>query len=162
MNIGLKNLWKALPVTLLGLTALKAGAQQVITGTEMAPVQTIEQLCAGFQKSEVLVDGQKVQRYVISKSDLLRCLPPQPAAPWKVIKEAWSDQDEANFRNFVRSIGKGIEAKICSTVDTCLASSANPYRTQVDIYATHFADCADFPMYLRNYFAFKNQLPMSF
>lgn len=119
-------------------------------------------ICEGFQPTEVKVDGQKVMRYNVSKGDLLRCLPAQPSTPWVVTKAAWSESDEIAWQNFVRSIGIALEQGRCSSVDTCLVSSANPYRDETDIRGTHFSDCADLPMYLRAYFAYKNQLPFTF
>lgn len=171
----MSKLWKALPLAVVSLAALKANAQypgQLTTPTDAgalnsmlatesaAPIST--NICDNFQKSEVVIDRQKVMRYKVDKGELLKCLPPEPAAPWIVVKEAWSQQDELNWQNFIRALGKGLENGVCNTVDTCLASSANIYRNQQDIDTTHFSDCADLPMYLRSYFAYKNQLPMSF
>lgn len=167
------NVLKALPLVMIGFTAVTAVAQVPVdlatidpmTGLPTAGAATpvpSANVCDNFQKVEVVVDRQKVLRYKVDKGELLKCLPPEPAAPWKVMKEAWSQQDELNWQNFVRALGKGLEAGVCNTVDTCLASSANIYRSQMDLDVTHFSDCADLPMYLRSYFAFKNQLPFSF
>lgn len=119
-------------------------------------------ICQGFAPAPVVVDGQKMMRFKVDKPDFLRCLPPTPATPWRVTKDRWSDQDESNWENFVRSIGQAVASGKCNTVDTCLISSGNPYRDQSDMDNVHYADCADFPMYLRTYFSYKNQLPMSF
>jgi len=119
-------------------------------------------ICQGFVAQPVMVDGQKLMRYKVDKPDYLRCLPPNPSVSWKVTKDRWSDDDERNWENFVHSIGQAVSSGKCNSVDTCLISSGNPYRDQVDMDAVHYADCADFPMYLRAYFSFKNQLPMSF
>ena len=113
--------------------------------------------CRGFVRKEVLVDGQKVARYPVTDAKFLQCLPKQPNTPWVVMKDQWSDEDELNWQKFVKSIGQSN----CTSLDTCLISSANPYRDQMDLDATQFADCADLPMYLRTYFAYKNKLPMS-
>ncbi|MFN7730032.1 MAG: hypothetical protein ACK5P7_12810 [Bdellovibrio sp.] len=113
--------------------------------------------CSTFDRKEVTVDGQTQFRYEISDAKYLRCLPAQPAAPWKVQKTEWSQQDELNWQNFVKAIG---ESK-CNTFDTCIVSEANPYRDEIDRAATHYSDCADFPMSMRAYFAFKNKLPFS-
>lgn len=118
--------------------------------------------CALFKPVPVNVDGQKVLRFNVTKSEQLRCLPPQPASVWNVTKGSWSQQNELDWQNFIRSIGQAVASGKCSTVDTCLVSSANPYRNQMDMKATHFADCADFPMYLRAYFSYKNNLPFTF
>lgn len=145
-----------------GVGQPQSQAQESTAAEETQSLTPLELLCSGFAKTDVMVDGVKTQRYVISKSEFLKCLPPEQPAPWKVLKEKWTDQDENSFKNFVYSIGKAVEAGRCDTIDTCLASSANPYRDQMDIDGTHFADCADMPIYLRSYFAYKNQLPMSF
>lgn len=118
--------------------------------------------CSLVKPVEVMVDGQKQIRYDVKDGELLGCLPAQPKVTWTVNKDRWSDQDEINWQNFVTQIGRARQEGRCSTVDTCLASSANPYRDDFDVKAFHFSDCADFPMYLRAYFAFKNQLPFSF
>lgn len=116
-----------------------------------------------LRKIEVNVDGRKVLRYDLSNPDLLKCVTPyQPSAPWRVTKTAWSNQDELNWQSFVKGIGQAIQAGRCSTVDSCLISSANPYRDHLDMAGAHYSDCADFPMYLRAYFAYKNNLPFTF
>lgn len=117
-----------------------------------------EMTCHNFGKVDVVIDGIKTQRYAITKPELLQCIPAQPKAPWKVMKEEWAQSDEINWRSFVQSLGKSS----CNSVDKCLASSANPFRNQIDMDAVFYADCADFPMYLRAYFAYKNNLPFSF
>jgi hypothetical protein len=113
--------------------------------------------CQGFDKKIVTIDGYKVPRYDIPEPKYLKCVPPQPKAPWIVTKEQWTQEDEMNWQNFVRSIGKSD----CNTIDACLASKANPYRDQVDLDGVHYTDCADFPMYMRAYFSYKNHLPFS-
>lgn len=113
--------------------------------------------CSVFQKKEVLIDGQTQYRYEVSDPKFLQCLPKQPSAPWVVKKEAWSADDEKKWQDFVKRIGQSK----CNTLDTCLASEANPYRDQLDLDGTHYADCADFPMYLRAYFSYRNRLPFS-
>lgn len=131
---------------------------QVVTDQYGRTYSKKEVLCHNFSKVDVTIDGVKTQRYPITKPELLQCIPPQPKAPWKVLKTEWSQADETNWRSFVQAMGKSK----CNTVDTCLAGSANPYRDQVDMNAVFYADCADFPMYLRAYFSYKNNLPFSF
>ncbi len=113
--------------------------------------------CSDFKRQPVTVDGQKLMRFRVEEAKFLHCLPPQPKASWVVNKDAWSEQDESNWQSFVHSIG----SSNCNTLDSCLVSAANPYRNEMDISATHYSDCADFPMYMRSYFAFKNNLPFS-
>ena len=113
--------------------------------------------CKTLAKKDFIVDGQKVPRWNVNNEKFLQCLPKQPNTPWVVMKDQWGDEDEQNWQKFVKGIGQST----CATLDSCLISSANPYRDQMDTDATQFADCADFPMYLRTYFAYKNKLPMS-
>jgi hypothetical protein len=142
-------------------TSLQPVVQQSAQINLNAPVDPMA-ICQGFAPQPVVVDGLKMMRYKVDKPDFLRCLPATPPTPWIVTKDSWSDQDERNWENFVRSIGEAVASGKCNTVDTCLISSGNPYRDQADMDNVHYADCADFPMYLRTYFSYKNQLPMSF
>jgi len=79
---------------------------------------------------------------------------------WKVTREAWTDQDEALFGEFLRDIGESS----CSTSHECLTSPiANPrYHEKNPPGMQFFADCADLPFMLRGYFAWMNGLPYSF
>ena len=86
----------------------------------------------------------------------------QKDSPWRITKLMWTEQDEAKFGEFVTSLGAAIASRKCSTVDRCLASAANPYRGTDTSDLKPQADCADFPYYLRSYFAWKNGLPMSY
>lgn len=149
------------PVLVLGSFIPFLSFAQVVPAPSV-PAAPVKKTCADLKLVEVLVDGQKVMRYNIDDGALLSCLPAQPKVTWNVKKDSWTAQDEENWERFVTSIGRARQSGKCSTVDTCLVSSANPYRDDFDLKATHFSDCADFPMYLRAYFAFKNNLPFSF
>lgn len=81
---------------------------------------------------------------------------------WKITKTEWSEQDEQNFQSFVRQIGEAVEARRCQTVSQCLNSAINPYRATDPTGLTYRSDCADFPYYLRAYFAWKSGLPFVF
>ncbi len=82
---------------------------------------------------------------------------------WKITKTEWSQQDESAFQNFVSKIGSAIESRQCSTVTECLGNTAiNPYRKSDPVGLSYRSDCADFPYYLRGYFAWKNGLPFVF
>jgi hypothetical protein len=81
---------------------------------------------------------------------------------WIVKKTVWSAQDEKNFQDFVVSIGEAVAARKCHSSDTCLKSSANPYRASDSPSYQFHSDCADLPYYLRSYFAWKNQLPFTY
>ena len=75
---------------------------------------------------------------------------------WKVYKESWGADDEAGYSAFVQAIGRSQ----CDSLETCLKSDANPYRSSVD--PTLHGDCADMAYVLRAYYAWKNGLPFSY
>jgi hypothetical protein len=75
---------------------------------------------------------------------------------WKVYKARWEASDEAGYAAFVQRLGRST----CSSLETCLKSDANPYRSDKD--PTLRGDCADMAYILRAYYAWKNGLPFSF
>ena len=75
---------------------------------------------------------------------------------WEVYKTHWSEQDEAGYAAFVQAIGRSD----CTSLDACLKSDANPYRSSVDPNLP--GDCADMAYVLRAYYAWKNGLPFSY
>jgi hypothetical protein len=77
---------------------------------------------------------------------------------WKITKTEWSPADEKGFSEFVEALG----AADCWTVDECLRSPANPYRSTDPRGLRFRSDCADFPYVLRAYYAWKNGLPFSY
>ena len=87
---------------------------------------------------------------------------PATTTDWRITKPTWTEQDEVKFGEFVASIGNAIKAKKCRKVDTCIKSDANPYKSTDPADLNPVSDCADFPYYLRSYFAWKNGLPMSY
>lgn len=86
---------------------------------------------------------------------------------WLIKKTSWSQVDETNYQNFIRSLGYTAFEKKCDTLDgVCkgigdlLVSTGNTYRgTDPSWVKTLHTDCADFPLTLRAYFAWKNFLP---
>ena len=82
------------------------------------------------------------------------------AGAWRVLRTAWTDQDERAFEEFVERIGESD----CRTVHECLASAkSNPLYRASNPPGMHFnADCADLPYLLRAYFAWKNGLPFAY
>ncbi len=75
---------------------------------------------------------------------------------WKVYKERWDTGDEAGYAEFVQGIGRSN----CASLEACLKSDANPYRSDSD--PSLRGDCADMAYILRAYYAWKNGLPFSF
>lgn len=112
----------------------------------------------------VKIDGVRTPRYYVEGKGV-SCLPARlrPASPWKVTRwgKRWQDADHTEWREFVAALGMAIEKGKCATVDQCMLSSANILRDEVDMQAFHYADCADFPYYLRTYFSYKKGLPFS-
>lgn len=78
---------------------------------------------------------------------------------WVVEKTEWSASDEKNFSRFVTAIGTAVEKRSCGNVNRCMRSSANPYRSSDPDRLSFFADCADWPYFMRAYYAWKNKLP---
>lgn len=109
-------------------------------------------------KETVVVDGVRMTRPVVKNESYVRCLK-QPRSPWIVKHTEWSPEHELGFQKFIERMG----SSDCKTVDTCMASAkANPLISEEDIAAFHYSDCADFPVYLRAYYAYKNNLPFSY
>ncbi len=81
---------------------------------------------------------------------------------YRITKTQWSAVDEKNWQNFVASIGAAVERGECRTVDQCFKLNANTYRHSDPTNFTYRADCADFPFFMRGYFAWKNGLPFGF
>lgn len=83
---------------------------------------------------------------------------------WEVKKSSWSPQDEKNFQEFVRGIGRAKEQRLCSTTDNCIKNkTANPmFAAKNPPGFKIFSDCADLPYILRGYFAWMNNLPFSY
>lgn len=103
--------------------------------------------------------------YAFALGSLIQACHPvfaQNFAAWTMVKTSWSSADEKTFQNFVQGIGEAVESRRCETVTACLNSSANTYRASDPPGLRYKADCADFPYFLRGYFAWKNGLPFSF
>jgi hypothetical protein len=79
---------------------------------------------------------------------------------WRVMRTAWTEQDERAYEEFVARIGDSD----CKTVHECLTDArANPlYRASNPADMRFYADCADLPYLLRAYFAWKNGLPFAY
>jgi len=86
---------------------------------------------------------------------------------WSIRKTTWSQADELGYQEFIRSLGYtafdrkcDAPAGVCRGIADLLASAGNPYRdSDPDWVGTLHTDCADFPLTLRAYFAWKNFLP---
>lgn len=81
---------------------------------------------------------------------------------WDVENPTWDESAEREFSRFVAAIGAGREQKKCIKLGDCLQSpGVNPYFEPEDLEFDLFADCADLPMILRAYFAYKTKRPFS-
>lgn len=117
--------------------------------------------CESMTTREETFQGQTYVKYNIPDSAGMSCPQVQATRPpmvWKVFKTKWTQQDEISFMAFIQAIGRSQ----CNTVDKCLSEESNTLRSTEDMLFTHYSDCADFPYYLRTYFAYKNNLPMTF
>lgn len=87
---------------------------------------------------------------------------PRPAMPIYIRKAAWDQNDEARFSQFVKAFGHAVELSPKRTLKSYMRDpSVNPYASSDPQGLILYSDCADFPYFLRNYFAYKNGLPMS-
>lgn len=75
---------------------------------------------------------------------------------WHITKIEWSEADETGYAKFVQIIGRST----CTTLESCLAISGNPYFSAGD--PEFSGDCADMAYVLRAYYAWKNGLPFSY
>lgn len=116
--------------------------------------------CSKITTRYEVFNDQKYLKYNVSDSSAMRCpqvIKNRPVMNWRVTKTEWSDADENEYRQFIQKIGHSQ----CNTTDKCLSGSDNILRTEEDMLFTHYSDCADFPYYLRAYFAYKKNLPFS-
>lgn len=129
----------------------------LVFSAPLAMAQSSADLCQEVVPVSVKVGNETLRRLNISKPAHLQCVPKAPYRSWKVLRTEWTPADEQLWQDFVTRIGQSG----CTTVDSCLASNANPFRDDSDIQTTHYSDCADFPMFLRAYFSYKRGLPFS-
>ena len=84
---------------------------------------------------------------------------PAAAGPWRITSDHWSEADEDGFGRFVTAIGDSG----CSSSESCLRSSANPWAQNEDrAFLDVDVDCAKLPYLLRAYYAWKKGLPFSY
>ncbi len=81
-----------------------------------------------------------------------------PAHAWRITKDHWNEADERGFGRFVTALGESG----CSSSESCLRSSANPWRDSDAGFMDVDVDCAKLPYLLRGYYAWKNGLPFSY
>lgn len=83
---------------------------------------------------------------------------------WRLEKAEWTFLDEQNYQKYVSYIGEAVASGQCSTVPSCFRNpKVNPYASSSNLSAFRlFSDCADFPYFLRAYYAWMNQLPFGF
>lgn len=79
---------------------------------------------------------------------------------WTLRYTQWSELDEKEFSDFVRAIGRSN----CKNVDDCMRGEWNPYRHSDPPKEQYkfWSDCADWPYFLRSYFAWKIGLPVAY
>ena len=79
--------------------------------------------------------------------------------PWKITQTEWTEADEKDYEDFVFKIGDSG----CNTVDKCMKGLGNrkEFRDTDPAGVTWYSDCADFPYFLRAYYALKKHLPFT-
>jgi hypothetical protein len=88
---------------------------------------------------------------------------PQLDLPMYVVRPDWAPADEIQFAKFINQLGRAISSKQCNTVKTCMQSpKANMYAPLDAPGLVLYSDCADFPYFLRSYFAYHNGLPFGY
>ncbi len=88
---------------------------------------------------------------------------PRTLMPMAITRTQWTDADEKQFGVFVGKIGKAIAARKCNTVKKCMRlAEANIYADKDPKGSVMYSDCADFPYFLRAYFAYHNGLPFGY
>ena len=146
--------------------ALKALPEVQLMISEYTAIVTAKPECNDpklFGIKTVRVDGEKRVRYYVDGKGVV-CIPARlkPKEVWKVTRDSWNEQLWNEYQSFIAQIGNAIETGKCTSVDTCMIGSANNLRTETDMAAFHYADCADFPYFLRAYFSFRKGLPYSY
>ncbi len=141
------NLLKMISATLV--------AGQISYAQDKPPID-----CSTLTSRTEIFNGKSYSKFNVVDSAYMKCEQIRSTTPvmnWKVRKTNWDYQDNSNFGVFLKKLGNSK----CNTVDKCLAGNDNILRTEEDMQFTHYSDCADFPYYLRAYFAYKNSLPFS-
>lgn len=107
--------------------------------------------------SGALADDAKPEARVEFESQAL------PNMPYIVTRTDWTDGDEAQFDKFIGQIGQAIASHQCNSVKKCLQNpKINLYAKQDPAGVSFYSDCAEFPYFLRAYFAYHNGLPFSY
>src|SRR6201986_3367128 len=88
----------------------------------------------------------------------LACCAGAQAAPWRILKDHWSQADEEGYGAFVAALG----ATNCSSSESCLRNPANRWRGSDQRFKDIDVDCAKLPYLLRAYYAWKDGLPFSY
>ncbi|MBC7370277.1 MAG: hypothetical protein H7326_01860 [Bdellovibrionaceae bacterium] len=82
---------------------------------------------------------------------------------WMLSKPEWSPGDEANYQKYVAYVGEGVSKGLCNTVSSCFRNpKVNPYASTDPGGLKLYSDCADFPYFVRGYYAWRFQLPFGF
>lgn len=143
---------------LMGLTVMMIGQ---VSHSEMVFTEEGKQLdCSTLTTRTEIFNGKSYTKYNVVEAAYLTCAQVRATTthrPWLVKKTEWSQQDEELYRQFIYKMGKSD----CKTADQCITSAANILRNEDDMKNTFYTDCADLPYFLRSYFAYKNNLPMS-
>lgn len=81
---------------------------------------------------------------------------------WPALR-AWDGGAEAQYSEFISTIGRAVAAGKCRTLRDCLNDPAiNPLHEFTAQALRFHADCADVPYILRAYYAYRHDLPFSY
>lgn len=144
-----------------GLTRLVIGS--VLLGSIPAQAQNLFDFIFNGGRPQAPQYQQQYQPQYQQQYNQVQAPPVQRNLPaggeWLLTKTAWTAEDEANYSNFVRAMGRSG----CRTVESCMRGAWNPYRSSDPSPQEYkfWSDCADWPYFLRTYFAWKNGLPMA-
>jgi hypothetical protein len=82
--------------------------------------------------------------------------------PIYIAQPEWTPQFEELYSQFVAQFARGVKQYPGRTVKWYMRNAQiNPYADRDPEGLVHYSDCADFPYFLRNYFAYVYGLPMS-
>lgn len=80
-----------------------------------------------------------------------------------VTQREWSEEAENLFGMFVEQLGNAVRDGVCGTVKECIRNPrANMFARDDAPSLIMYSDCADFPYFLRAYFAAHAGLPFSY
>jgi hypothetical protein len=81
---------------------------------------------------------------------------------WSVSAAAWTAADEQGFSDYVAKIGAARKAKMCSSVQECVAKVPPANLAPEATPSLGVIDCGRLPFLLRAYYAYRMKLPFAY